>query len=287
MGVLLALMALVCWGIGDFLIEKSTRKFGDAAALFGISAFATIAIVPFIASDLMRFWTEGRVSLVLLLASAVALVASLLDFEALRIGKISVVEPIYALEILVTAALGSFLIHEFLSPLQIALVLLIVAGIFLVSVKSFHHFKGVRIEHGVTLAALAMIGMGAANFLVGVGARETSPLLIYWFLSATITAVLGAYLMLTGAWKPAWREVKKAPLLLLGVSLFDNGAWVAFAYSTLFIPIAVATSISESYIALAALLGIVYNREKLRSHQLVGLVAVLFGAAALSFATGG
>ena len=49
-------------------------------------------------------------------------------------------------------------------------------------------------------------------------------------------------------------------------SFIDNLAWVAFAYATLYVPIAIATGISESYIALAAALGIIINKEKLKKH---------------------
>jgi uncharacterized membrane protein len=62
----------------------------------------------------------------------------------------------------------------------------------------------------------------------------------------------------------------------------DNLAWIAFAFAVTFIPIAVVTGISESYIALAAILGIVINNEKLVKHQYVGLFLVLISAILLS-----
>ena len=71
----------------------------------------------------------------------------------------------------------------------------------------------------------------------------------------------------------------------MGVGLIDNGAWLAYSYSTLYIPITIATSISESYIALAALLGLVFNGEKLRRHQFIGLFLAIISAVILAAIT--
>ncbi|TSC57963.1 MAG: hypothetical protein Greene041679_205 [Parcubacteria group bacterium Greene0416_79] len=38
-GIGLAFVAMLSWGIGDFLIQKSTRKIGDTETLFLISFF--------------------------------------------------------------------------------------------------------------------------------------------------------------------------------------------------------------------------------------------------------
>jgi drug/metabolite transporter (DMT)-like permease len=52
------------------------------------------------------------------------------------------------------------------------------------------------------------------------------------------------------------------------MSLFTNIAWISYSLSTVYIPIGIATSISESYIAFASLLGIIINKEKLKKHQI-------------------
>ena len=52
LGVFFACLALVAWGAGDFLIQRSARRFGDWAALFYIELFATTILLPFVWSDL-------------------------------------------------------------------------------------------------------------------------------------------------------------------------------------------------------------------------------------------
>jgi uncharacterized membrane protein len=162
-----------------------------------------------------------------------------LDFEALRVGKISVVAPIYALKVPVIVAPESYFLSEQLSFLQGALIVTLVAGIFFVSLKSLHVLRRVRLEKGVILAAFATIGMGLTSFLFGVGARHTSPLLINWFTSTFITLVMIGYLFYSRQWKALRKDWRKRKALIISVSILDNLAWVAFSFSTMTIPIAI------------------------------------------------
>jgi drug/metabolite transporter (DMT)-like permease len=216
-------------------------------------------------------------SLLLWSASIVIFFAALVDFEALRVGKISIIEPIYSLEVAVTAVLAGFFIHEGLSSIQIASIVILVLGIFLTSTRSFRHFKHIHIERGVWYAILGTIGMGATNFLFGVGARETNPLVINWFTDVFIMVATFLYLLNDGKLRVLVRDFREHRRLILNVSFFDNLAWITFSYATLYIPIAVATGISEGYIAFAGGLGILFNKEELKIHQWIGL-ALAVGA---------
>lgn len=283
MGVLWAFIAMASWGVGDFLIQRSARKLGDGIALFFICASATIFLFPFIVKELpYLLYVDGRFWL-LLGASLVMLVAALLDFEALRLGKISVIEPIYALEVPVTVALSTFFLSEHLTALQSALVVSLVIGILFVSLRSLDLLRKVRLERGSILALFAALGMGASNFLFGVGARHTSPLLINWFTSAFIAITIGGYILHKHQWGTLKKHWKTQKRLIVSVSIIDNLAWISYSASTLFIPIAIATGISESYIALAALLGLLWNKEVLKSHQKAGLALTVTSAIALGF----
>ena len=287
MGLLSSFVALLCWGLGDFLIQRSARKFGDWIALFYITAFASVALLPFVYKELGPLLLNQKGLLILLLASAVITFAAYFDFEALRIGKISIVEPIYAFEVPVTAMLAASIIGERLSTVQVVLIMMIMMGIFLVSARSLHHFKNIRWEKGIFLAVIATAAMGTANFLFGLGARETNPLLINWFTSLFASIVCLVFLASRGELNLIASDFKRHKRLILGVGFIDNLAWVAFCYGTLYIPIAIVTSISESYIALAAFLGLVFNKEKLLSHQKLGFLLTVSAAVALAAITKG
>lgn len=284
-GITFALLALFSWGLGDFLIQKSTRAFGGWLALFYITAFGSIILLPFVITDLTLLIASGNGLFVLLAASIIILFAALLEFRAFRIGKLSTIEPILALEVPVTVGLATYVIREHLGLMQTSLVFVLMLGIVLVSIKSFRKFKSISLEAGVWYAALATIAMGFVNFLFGVGARETSPFLINWFTSFFIAIVSLIYLASTkklGLIVSNWRQNKA---LIFSVSFIDNLAWVAYSYSTTYISIAIATSVSEAYIALAAILGVVINKETLRMHQVFGIVLAVISVVALSAIT--
>lgn len=282
MGILFAIGALVCWGVGDFLIQRSTRRFGDGIALFFISTIAAFALLPFVWSDIPAMFTVSRTGIILWGASLLILAAALLDFEALRVGKISVVEPIYSFEIAVTASLGAWFLGEHPTTQQIVLIAVLTVGIFMVGLRRMRASGIFKLERGVLLAVAATVLMGAVNFAFGVGARETSPLIINWFTSAFVSVVMAGFLTGFGEWHHIRRQWRMNKPLILSVGLIDNMAWIFFSYSMVVIPVAIATGISESYIVLASLLGLWLNRERLVRHQFVGLVVAVGAAVALA-----
>lgn len=129
---------------------------------------------------------------------------------------------------------------------------------------------------GIIFAFLAM-------FCWGLGARLTDPLMVNWFISFFIALPLGFYLLLSGQFGKIfsfWRGNKK---LIMAVSIIDNLAWIFFTAAALYIPIAIATGISESYIALAVGLGLIINKEKIFWHQKVGLGICVAAVVILAF----
>jgi drug/metabolite transporter (DMT)-like permease len=284
MGILFALLALASWGVGDFLIQRSARQFGVVTALFIISAFGGVALLPFVWGEIPAlFYSANTSAMVLLIGTTmITLFAALFDFQALKIGKMSVVEPIYAFELIIAAALSAVVIHETPSIAQTIFIIAVFAGIFLVSVKDWRGLRATRLEAGVMYAFLATLAMGAITFLFGVVGRLTSPLMVNWFTSVGLAIAMVVVITRRKQWAKSWAIVSAAPRLTIGVSVLDNLAWIAFTYSTLYIPIAIATGISESYIALAAGLGIIINRERLVRHQVFGLIITIGAAIVLA-----
>lgn len=282
MGISFAFLALVAWGVGDFLIQKSTRRFGNWQALFFITALGTIVLFPFIVKDLPALWASSKELILLTATSAIIFLAALFDFQALKVGKISVVEPVFALEVPITALLAGFVLHEHLTFSQIILVIFVIVGIFLVSTRQLKFYKEMSWENGVKFALLATVGMGLTNFLVGISSRITDPLMINWFFSLFIFVACLIFLTVSGQGKRTLENWYNEKRLILSVGIIDNIAWIAYAYSTLYLPLAIAVSISESYIALAALLGIFLNNEKLKKHQYLGLIITVISVVLLA-----
>ena len=282
-GVLFALFTLFLWGGGDFLIQRTTRQIGNWETVFLIGLFGTILLTPFVYQDVVRYLSAASIIVVLAVASIFGLVASLFDFESLKKGKIAAVEPILALEIPTVAVLSLIFLKEVLSLLELFLIAVIIIGLVLVSLRE-HNFKLLRskgLEKGVILMTIAAILMGGTAFFVGYGSRITNPLFVNWFVALIATVFMAAYLFFKGTLPRLVKNVLKSQKLVFTTCLFDNLAWISFAAAVLFIPITIAMTLSENFIAVAVLLGLIVNREMLRLHQKIGFVLALAGTVVL------
>lgn len=282
MGIFFAFISLFSWGLGDFLIQRSTRKFGTWLVLFFITAAASIVLLPFVFHDIKLLTTSWQHWPLLILLSCTFLLAVFFDFEALRRGKISVVNPIYALEVPIVAILAAIVAHEFLNSWQIIIILILFFGLVLLSVTSFRVLKNMRVEQGVGLAFIGTIFMGVGNFLCLYASRQTNPLLVNWFTSVLLAIFCGMMILRKFKKQEILSAIKENKKLIVNMVFFDNVAWIAYAYSGLYLPIAIATGITESYIAVSVILGLKFNQEKLKGHQFFGLAITIICAVVLA-----
>ena len=284
-GILAAIIAMLCWGFGDFLIQRSTRKIGDWETLFLITLFGSVVLLPFVWHDLPIFLQNtGPTFWILVAAGLLLFVAALLEFEALKEGKISVIEPTWSLEIPVAAILATLILGESLNPLQILLIATLIVGLFFVSYKG-EVTKKFFLEKGVLISVFAAIMMGTTNFFVGWGARETSPLVINFVIS--FVSLVGSFIFLVIK-KKTFKTIShlvKYPKMLLSMMVLDNAAWIAFAFAMTLAPIGITVALSESYIIIAVILGIFINKESLSKRQHVGLLVALTSAIILATIT--
>ncbi|MFA5987300.1 MAG: DMT family transporter [Candidatus Paceibacterota bacterium] len=288
-GIALSFVAMLCWGFGDFLIQKSARKIGDWETLFIITFVGTIILLPFVGGSFGQLFSSGDnlTWSILVGAALVMFVAALFDFEALRIGKITVVEPIWSTEVVASALLAFIVIGEELGLAQIILILALISGLVVVSMKERDHLKLKHffVEKGVVLAFIAAMTMGVANFLIGWGSRIADPILSNFFVNVIITVLTGSYLLWHKKMGKLIRDVKESPNLLTTMAISDNVAWIAFAYAMSLAPIGIAVALSESYIIVAVLLGFMVSKERLQRHQKLGIVWAICAAVILSVIT--
>ena len=276
LGILFAVVAMVCWGFGDFFIQKSLRKVGDWETLFIITLLGSIILLPFVWVDILPFLQSNITTILILLgAGVVLLVAALLEFEALKRGKISVIEPTWSLEIPSSVLFAFIILNETMGGYQIITIAVLIIGLFMVSYRGSVFSKRFLLERGVILSVIAALTMGVANFFVGWGARTTDPLMVSFIINIISVVASGAFLIWKGKIGQVISDMKTYPTLLLKMAVLDNIAWIAFAFAMIYAPIGIAAALSESYIIIGVLLGIFINKEKIERHQKIGLVVAV------------
>lgn len=283
--VLLALWAFLSWWIGDFLIQRSARKVGDWETLLVVALSATIILFPFIYHDLHLILLPQNI-FILLWVALIFFIMSLLNFEALKRWKISVVEPVFTIEVPVAIFLAFIFFNETLAWPQWVLIAILLIWLVLVSFKPHHFSKNSWLEKWVLLAIFAALFEWASNFIVWYSSRISDPLLTIWFLSVVSTIVALVYLLRKHTLQSLKNEIFHNKKLLFRLWLTDNAWRIFFAFAVTLVPIAIATSLSEWYIALACLLGLIINREKLRTYQKIWLMLTLACAIVLAWMSG-
>lgn len=284
-GIALAFLAMLCWGFGDFFIQKSTRTIGDWETLFAITFFGSFILLPFVYKDLPTIFASGNFRVVLVCA-VILFIAALLDLEALKEGKLAVVEPIWAFEIVASGLMAFVVLGERLNLFQVSIIALLIAGLCMVSFKEKYFSKKFLAEKGIFIALVSALVMGIANFFMGWSARLTSPLVANFFVNVFTMLGTGIYILSTGRTKKAITDVFSHSKLLFTMAISDNAAWVAFAFSMSLAPIGVAVALSESYIIVAVSLGLLVNKEKIQTHQKIGLAISIVAALVLASITG-
>jgi len=282
--LLAAFLAMVCWGFGDFLIQKSVRKIGALESLAFIGLIGAIGILPFILPSIYLIFSLQNL-LVLLLLGVVTFIGAIFDFEALKKGKLSVIEVVIELELPITIILAFLLFNEGISVFQLLLIVPIFFGIILMAVESKHLkqlniFK--RLEKGVILGLCAAVGMGAINVLTGFSAREISPLMAIWVPWVVIAIVSFVIILQKGELGKTFKQVSKVKWLVIATGIVDTFAWLFYAFSVSSYNLGIITAITESYPAIAIILAVLINHERIGKHQWIGVGVTLVASVLLA-----
>ncbi len=282
-GLIFAFLAMLCWGFGDFFIQRSVRKVGNIEALAFIGIIGAIGLFPFVLGDLKLIFSLQNL-LLLGFLGILTFVVALLDFEALKEGKISVIDVIIELELPVTIILGFIFFRESLTMMQLGVISLIFVGVVLIASKkhSFDHpFK--KLEKGVFIAFLAAIGMGLINFFTATSSKTISPMMAVWVPWVIFTIICLFFIYRREGMSKFVKNGIKFKWLLLAMGIFDTLAWLFYANAVFGNEIAITTAITESYPVVALFLGLWFNQEKIKIHQYVGAGLALISSFALAF----
>jgi drug/metabolite transporter (DMT)-like permease len=274
-----AVAAMLCWGIGDFLIQRSTRKIGDVEALAWIGIVGVIGMMPFVIKDLTHL-SLGQNVIILLILGVITFVAAIFDFEALKEGKISVIDMVLSLELPFTIMLGILFFDEKLTLVQFLIIVVLMWGVSMISMSGSWRFK---LERGVWMAVIAAIGMAGVNFLTALSAVEISPLMAVWFPWLVFTL-----LCLIIIWKRNRglqhfkTHVRDHYRLILGMGIFDTAAWLFYAYALTDGDLGIITAITESYPVVAMVLGLTIGGERITHRQYFGAAIALCASVVLA-----
>jgi drug/metabolite transporter (DMT)-like permease len=282
-GVTLGLTAALAWGVTDTVATFASRRVGSLRTTAGTVLTSVALLAVLFLADGAALPSDPGVVLTALACGAVAAVAYLAFYTALRHGPISVVSPVVSTYGGLTVVLSVLLLGEAPSPGQALGVAVATTGVVLASVAFDRGLRGARpVGPGVAFAVVALVGFAALTVALA-GPIRAAGWLPVLLLSRTANAGI-ILLILAGSRlrrppAPAAAEARRIDRRALGflvaAGLLDVGGFIAFALGIEIAPtwLIGITSSFGPVIAVAA--GVLLLGERPRPVQWLGLGLVL------------
>ena len=271
------------WGSADFIARFSGRAVGHQSALFGMLFVGTVVLSLWVwLADVPLDWSVSGLWL-LGVAGITTMLATLLLYQGLARGPVSIVSPIVGSY---PALVVAFAILAGARPdaVQWAAMAATLAGIIIVA-RSTGHFEEAGVASRSDLQKSVMIAFGSAvTFAVAVfTAQKAVP--IYGELQTLWVTRVISLLSLTVLFL-GQRTAPRAPLrwwpVLAAQGMLDAGGYLALYAGSNGEGAEIAAVTASTFGAVTAVLARLVLREPMLAAQWIGIAIIVGGIAVLS-----
>jgi drug/metabolite transporter (DMT)-like permease len=276
LGILLAIAAMIFIGLADFMAKLSV----DMADKWTVAFIGQISgFIILLAAILILGKTEYLFSDVVFWGALIGVlgIAGLIAFyEAMKKSGISITLPVANSWGIVSALLGIFLLGENFGIIKMAAVVVIIAGMFMIS------FRGGKFsfDFALALAIFAMLCWGAYAFLAKTPSLLFGALLLTFWMKV-FSSLISAPMALKGGLN-LFKTKFSVLLLILGMGLVGSIGVLAYNLSVDYVPVSIAAPISSSAVVVGVILGMLVLGEKTSKIQKLGIVAAIAGIILIS-----
>jgi len=289
------LIAALCWGSTDVAGTIAGRRLGSLRVVAVAQLTSVIVAVALAVSRGVGLPSDPRAFVLAALFGAVAALAYLSFFTALRIGPLSVVSPVVAAYGGLTVVVSVLVRGETLTPFQGLGAALATAGVILTGLVTDGGWRGTRIVgRGVLFSIFAMFlfTVLTAGLATPIAIAGWLPVLLVsrlanaatvWSILAVITIAKPprAAVLLRGAGgSPV--PVGRAIVVAGAAGLLDIIGFVAFAIGLEVAPTWIVGLASSFGPAVAVIVAVVVWGERLRPTQWLGLAGIAAGLVAVA-----
>jgi drug/metabolite transporter (DMT)-like permease len=270
--------AAAAWAVSVLCSSRSSRLIDPRAVVAWIMLVGLVITAPLAALTGVPSGLHGSTLVWLIVSGAGNVGGLIINYYALRIGKVSVVAPIVSTEGAIAAVI-SVITGQSLAVSVALTLLVIVAGVVLASVPApdLAVHDAARHPRAVLLGLAAAATFGVSLYATG---RAAAVLPASWVvLSARLigAVALALPLLLTGR----LRLTARAAPLVIAAGVAEVAGFFAFALGSRH-GFAVAAVLSSQFATVALAVSYVLFSERLSRVQFAGVVCVLVGVAALS-----
>jgi drug/metabolite transporter (DMT)-like permease len=288
--VIYGLAAALGWGLSDLWAAISGRRIGSGRTVVVAQVTASIAVsllVLVVRPDLSGIpavapWLVPNAFL------GAAAFATL--YKGLQLGPIAVVSPVLASYAVVPVLLSVVLLGETLDGVEVAGVVVTIAGAALTSTDPKALRAGTRTKPaGLSWAIASTLLFGVATYVTGWAAKEAGFLPSLWFGRLTMTSVfLVAALVLWLRSRAADRTRDHVPWSMLRlavlVGLMELVGTISYARGAEVGLVSIVTAASATYPLIPVLGGVLLLHERPVPTQYLGIAMVIGGLVLLGVA---
>ncbi|MEI6725493.1 MAG: EamA family transporter [Actinomycetes bacterium] len=273
--------AALAWGTGTFCSARSSRIIGAASVVAWVMLIGLVANLAVIAVGPAP-GALGATDIAWMLVAGCGNVAGLLlEYTALRRGKVGIVTPVTSTEGAI-AALLAVVAGEALGIAQAGLLAVVALGIVLAGVAPEESTPGQRRSAGFWLAALAALSFGIGIFATG---HLSASLPVGWaVLPPRLVGV--AVVTIPLALTRRLRLARSAVPLVVFTGLAEMIGFVCYAVGARH-SVAIAAVLGSQFAVVASVAAYLFVHERLTRLQLAGVVVIVAGVAALTMVTVG
>jgi drug/metabolite transporter (DMT)-like permease len=289
MGILLGLLTALSWGGADFIARFATHRIGTLRSMLYMQLIGFLLLtisLPALGGwghladgSGWRPWAWG------FLAGFFNSMAGLGFYRAFEIGKMAVVAPLSASYPALTLLL-SWMTGERLSAVRIAGIVCTLVGVVIVAggekTPDENDAEAVRRRgRGIGWAIFASVGFAMLFWLLGtriiarVGAIQT-----VWMIRLTSTLLIAGVTL--AARQPVRLPRGEVRWMVLGMGVFDTGAFVLSNLGMKMEQVAVISVLGSLYGAVTVGLAAFFLREHVSRWQWIGIVTVFLGIVLIS-----
>lgn len=276
LGPALALGTSAAYGVGDYLGGTTSRRIGTLPFIFCAQLVMLVFAAVWVALS-----TDPIPPLGTLVAAAGAGLGMTVGlsafFQAMAVGKMSLVAPISATGVAIPVAAGVFR-GEHPSAAQMIGILAAIAGVVLVTRSRGE--RPTQSESGLGLALLAATGTGLFMWLMAPASRHGVPWAILISRAIPAVVLIAVVVIRRPSLRPALRSGPVRRIVAQAALGFT--ASVLYAFATLHGQLAIVSVLGSLYPAVTLLLAHRLLGERLDGVQQIGISAVLGGVLLLS-----
>jgi drug/metabolite transporter (DMT)-like permease len=273
--------AALAWGAGTFCSARSSRSIGAWSVVAWVMFFGLVANLAVIAAG-PRPGAHGAADIAWMLVSGLGnAVGLLLEYTALKRGKVGIVTPVASTEGAIAAVLA-VAAGEALGIASAGLLAVVALGVVLAAVAPEEPAPDRPKSGAFWLAALAAMSFGIGIFATG---HLSASLPVGWaVLPPRLVGVVAVTLPL--AMSRRIRLTRSALPLVAFTGLAEVLGFVCYAVGARH-SVAIAAVLGSQFAAVASVAAYLFLRERLSRLQLAGVVLIVVGVAALAWVTVG